>query len=154
MCAQQKGTIVRYSAIEGKSTNNSEARLTAVERCLNSWRARSLSYSGKAVIINALALSRIWYVASLVSMPAWVYKELSTLIFDFFWSGKKDLVARDVLCHPLDSGGFSVVSIKFKVQALLVQWVKRSLACPNGWVYCLTYWFRDRFDATPFEVFF
>lgn len=133
--------------------SNWRPRLTAVERCLNSWRARSLSYSGKAVIINALALSRIWYVASLVSMPVWVYRELSTLIFDFFWSGKRDLVARDVLCHPLVSGGFSVVSIKFKVQALLVQWVKRSLACPNGWVYLLTYWFRDRFDATPFEVF-
>ena len=81
-------------------------------------------------------------------------KSRALWFFDFFWCGKRDLVARDVLCHPLDSGGFSVVSIKFKVQALLVQWVKRSLVCPNGWVYLLTYRFCDRFDATLFEVFF
>lgn len=86
-------------------------------------------------------------------MPPWILTELTSLVFNFFWSGKRDLVACRVLHHPPDCGGFSVVSVKFKVQSLLVQWVKRSLACPNGWVYLLTYWFCDRFDATPFEVF-
>ena len=35
-------------------------RVNAVEKCLNYWRGRSLSYSGKALIVNALALSRVW----------------------------------------------------------------------------------------------
>lgn len=95
--------------------SNWRPRLVPVKRCLNSWHARSLSFSGKAIIINALALSRIWYVASLVSMPPWVHAELNSLVLNFFWSGKRDLVARCVLHHPPDCGGFSVVSIKFKV---------------------------------------
>ena len=74
-------------------------RINTVEKCLNSWRGRSLSYSGKALIVNALALSRVWYVASLISMPDWVAPELNTLVFSFFWSGKRDLVARDVVHH-------------------------------------------------------
>ena len=75
------------------------------------------------------------------------------MVLSIFWSGKRDLVARCVLYHPLDCGGFSVVSVKFKVQSLLVQWVRQSLACPNGWVYLMTYWFHVRFNATPFKVF-
>ena len=142
-----------YIGNENLDESNWRPRLDAVERCLNSWHARSRSFSGKAIIINALALSRVWYLASMVPMPPWVLEELTSLVFSFFWSGKRDLVARRVLYHPLECGGFSVVSVKFKVQSLLVQWVRWSLACPNGWVYLMTYWFRDRFNGTPFEVF-
>ena len=62
-------------------------------------------------------------------------------------------MARKVLVHPPSSGGFSVVSIDFKVKSLLVQWVKRLSVSPNGWVYLLKYWLLDRFDATPVDVF-
>ena len=68
--------------------------INAFEKCLNSWRSRSLSYSGKARIVSALPLSRVWCIASLISMPDWVACELNTLVFFFFWSGKLDLVAR------------------------------------------------------------
>ena len=111
---------------------NWRPRIDAVERCLNSWRSRSLSFSGKALIINALALSRIWYVASLIFMPPWVCRELNKIVFNFFWSGKRDRVARNVVIQPPDLGGFSVVSIQFKVYSLLTQWVKRLLISPNG----------------------
>ena len=43
--------------------------ITAVENALNSWRQRSFSYKGKALVINALTLSRVWYVASLIHVP-------------------------------------------------------------------------------------
>ena len=52
--------------------DNWRPRITAVDNVLKSWRARSLSFRGKSLVINALALSRIWYVASLVHMPLWV----------------------------------------------------------------------------------
>ena len=123
-----------------------------MEHWLNSWRSRSLSYTGKA-LVNAFALARVWYVAYLVHMPPWVLLELNKIVFNFFWSGKRDLVACSVLYHPFDAGGFSVVSIQFKVYSLLVQWVKRLAVCPNGWVYLLTFWFRDRLDASPLDVF-
>ena len=64
---------------------NGRPRITAVEKCLNSWRSRSLSYYGKVFIVNALALSRVWYVASLLPMPVWVSSELNTLVFSLTW---------------------------------------------------------------------
>ena len=63
---------------------NWRPRITAVENALNSWRQRSLSYRGRALVINALALSHVWYVASLIYVPRWVGAELNTLIFRFF----------------------------------------------------------------------
>ena len=91
--------------------DNWRPRISAVEHVLLSRRQRSLSYRGKALIINALTLSRIWYVASLV------YK----LIFKFFWSGKRDLVACRVVVQPTSCGGFSVVNVELKVWVLLLQ---------------------------------
>ena len=85
---------------------NWRPRITAVENALNSWRQRSLSYRGKALVINALALSRVWYVASLIYVPRWVSAELNTLIFKFFWGGRRDLVARRVVVQPFCLGGF------------------------------------------------
>ena len=86
--------------------DNWRPRITAVENVLSSWRQRSLSYRGKALVINALALSRIWYVASVIHMPHWVLSELNKAVFNFFWNGKPDLVTRDVIAQPPSSGGF------------------------------------------------
>ena len=132
---------------------NWRPRIDAVERCLNSWRSRQLSYGGKALIITAIALSRVWYVASLIPMPLWALGELNTLVFHFFWSGRRDLVARNVVIHSRDSGGFSVVAVKLKDFSLLVQWVRRFVSSPAAWVSLLTYWFFDRFSVDPLSVF-
>ena len=132
---------------------NWDPRIEAVSNCLSSWRLRSLSYGGRALVANALALSCIWYVASLLYMPPWVLSELNKCLFNFFWAGKKDLVRRNVVIQKTDLGGFSVVSIPLKVHALLVQWVKRFQESRGGWVSMLTFWLFDRFGADPSDVF-
>ena len=47
---------------------NWRPRITAVENVLASWRQRQLTFRGRALVINVLALTRVWYVASLVHM--------------------------------------------------------------------------------------
>ena len=123
-------------------------RIAAVENVLSSWRQRTLSFRGRALVIGSLALSRIWYVASLIHMPLWVHAELARLIFPFFWKGKPDLVAREVLTQPPTAGGFSVVDIKSKVSSLLVQWIWRYASSPSGWVTIFSFWFSNQFHAT------
>lgn len=127
-------------------------RIDAVDRVLKSWRSRVLSFRGKSLVINALALSRVWYVASLIHMPAWVLKELTSLAFSFFWSGKHELDSCSTVVQCSLFGGFSVVDIKLKVVSLLGQWVKRLAKSPSGWVVFMSYWFKCKFDASPLEV--
>ena len=120
-------------------SENWSPRIDAVHKCLISWQSRHHSFSGKTLVANALALSRIWYVASLVHMPEWVLRELNSCVCDFFWSGKKDLVKRTVVVQPKSDGGFSVVSISLKVKALIIQWIRRLVVSPGAWVSLLTY---------------
>ena len=62
------------------------------------------------MVSNALTLCCIWYAASLVSTPSWVLHELNPALLNFFWAGKKDLVAFDVVIHHREDGGFQLVS--------------------------------------------
>ena len=97
-------------------------------------------------------------MASLVHMPDWVLHEINTLIFKFFWKGKRDLVARTVGCQPFLFRGFSVVSIKFKVWALHVEWARHLLTCLSWWANFLYFHFRDHlgadFDSSTFSRFY
>ena len=45
-------------------------------------------------------------------MPSWVLKKLDSLVNNFFWAGKKDLVRRNVVVQKKYASGFSVVSFK------------------------------------------
>ena len=103
-------------------------------------------------MINALALSRIWYVASMVHMPSWVLHELNHSVFQFFYNGKPDLVTRDVLVQPPSCGGFSVVNVQLKVWALLLQWVRRFSLSPASWVSLFSFWCNQGFSASPVQI--
>ena len=94
----------------------------------------------------------MWYIASLISKPDWVAIELNTLVFSFFWSGKRDLVARDVVHHSTLQGGFGVVSVRYNVHELLAQWVRRYTTAPNAWAHMMTFWLFDRFGVDPQTV--
>ena len=131
---------------------NWRPRIVAVKNVLNSWRQRGLSFRGKALIVNALALARIWYVADLIHLPAWALGELSSLVFSFFWKGKPDLVARKVVSQPTSFGGFGVVSIQLKVWALLVQWIRRLVTKPASWVHFFYYYCWHLFGYSPSDV--
>ena len=101
-----------YVGLGNLEEDNWGPRICGAEKTLLSWRRRKLSFRGKALVVNALALSRISYVASLVHMPPWVLRMLNSLIFDFFWKTKCELVSRAVVVQPPSLGGFSVVNVK------------------------------------------
>lgn len=110
------------------------------------------SFKGKALVINALALSRVWYVASLIHMPDCVVSKLVRLTFHFFWVGKRDLVRRSVVVQTPDQGGFSVVDVQQKVSSLLVQWVRRFVSSYANWSHFLTFWFFSVLNCSVLDV--
>ena len=122
---------------------NWDHRLEAVDNVFRSWRQRVLSLQGKLVVINVLALSRLWYVASLIAVPSWVITHVNRSLFNFFWSGKKDLVARKIVCLPKHLGGFGLVDVGKKIRSLHAMWVKRFFLSSHHWRSYLLYWFPD-----------
>lgn len=132
---------------------NWRPQIDAVQNVLQSWRQHVLSFHGRSLVISALALARVWYVASLIHMPPWVLRELNSLVFAFFWKGGRELVARSSVVQHTVFGGFSVINVKFKVFSLLAQWVKRFASSLASWSLFMTFWFRSSLDLSPVEVF-
>ena len=64
-----------------------DPKVEKVEKRLASWKGRSLSFQGKALIINALALSQIWHLCSIFVMLTKVASHINKAIWSFLWSG-------------------------------------------------------------------
>ena len=75
------GVFIGHGDLEGA---NWRPRLDAVANVLSSWHQCSLSCGRRAVVMNALALARFWYVASLIHVPDWVYADLKQACFEIF----------------------------------------------------------------------
>ena len=59
-------------------------KINKLEKALNLWRARSLSLKGKALIINALGLNKLLYLAKVLIVPAWVFARVNSIVW--LWS--------------------------------------------------------------------
>ena len=116
------------------------------------WQRRCLSFRGKSLVANALALSGLWYVATVLPLPDGLLSTINKFLFKFFWSGKKELVARTTTNLDKLSGGFAVVDVRLKVRALHVQWIKRFILSPNKWGTFFTYYIQRCFGTTVHEV--
>ena len=53
-----------------------EAPVAKVEKRLLSWKGRQLTFQGKATVINTLALSQIWHLCHVFSIPEWAKKRI------------------------------------------------------------------------------
>ena len=56
-------------------------------------------------------------------------------------------MSRSTVVQPHLFGGFSFVNVKFKVFALLGQWVKRFASSPSGWSSFMSFWFSLSFGV-------
>ena len=79
-----------------------EPRVEQVEKRLASWRGRSLSYQGRALVIKMLSPCRRFGICVPFSLcQAGLPPELTKLaIWRFFWEGKRDLLARRTVYGP------------------------------------------------------
>ena len=63
--------------------------IDAAAKCVSAWSSRNLSYGERALISNALALARVWYMATILPIPGWALGKLDQIIFPFFLEGQK-----------------------------------------------------------------
>ena len=130
-----------------------DKRLRALSAVLDVWQSRHLSFHGKALILNAIGLSGLWYNCTLLTPSSAVLTKVNTAIFKFFWSNKKDLVKRSVVVLPKLRGGYGVVDVKLKVMALHAQWAKRYFVSPGKWAFFFVHWCRVFYGVPPESVF-
>ena len=99
---------------------NIEHKLHKLRNIIATWKHRDLSLKGRALVINGLLTSTLWYQAANIHFPTWAIQEIEDLIYNFMWNGKRPLINRDILALPLAGGGLNILDSlrKYKLFAL------------------------------------
>lgn len=104
---------------------------------INSWSAKTLSFSGKILLIrHILQAIPIYYLMSM-PIPARTAKLVASILKDFLWGfnetgGRKNpLEAWKKICEPRQIGGLGVKIIPAHSKALLSKWILASLKLPD-----------------------
>lgn len=81
---------------------------------------------------DKLALSQICHLGHVLPVPDWTGKRIDKAVWTFFWSGKRDLVARTTVNLPKAQDGFGVINFRLKAEAFALQWLKRFFVSSVG----------------------
>lgn len=111
--------------------SNWEAKIQKINN-FAAWRHRELSYKGKALVINGLLTSTLWYNATSLPVPSWAIAQIDQSIYNFFYSYKRNLANQDILVLPVQHGGFNIPRIKTKIQSLRLNTLKRLLSAEDA----------------------
>ena len=106
-------------------------KLEKLEKSLNLWKSRSLSLPGKALIINTLGLSKLVYLARVLTVPPWVLARVNSLIWPFLWGCRMETVARNSCYFKVKEGGLGLVNLRLKAQSLRLAGMVATLADKN-----------------------
>ena len=111
---------------------NFKGKIEEIRKLLDSWSKRYLTPFGKITVLKCMAISKLNYLfMSLPDPDGQFLKELSSLFYDFLWSGKKDKIKREITIKPYESGGLKMIDVQCFLSALKITWLKRILLC-NG----------------------
>ena len=119
---------------------NWEAKIQKINNIIAAWRHRDLSLKGKALLINTLLTSTLWYNVTSLSMPPWAVSQIERSIYPFFWSNKHPLVNREILVLLLGEGGFDIPLLQTRIYAFRLNTLKRLLSVGDAhWKYFTAY---------------
>ena len=85
----------------------------------------------KAVIVNSLLSSKIWYVAHVYPLPITFIKQIEIEILNFIWKINYRAIKRDILYNSKTSGGLGLINIGIKAKSIFVATVIKSFNNAN-----------------------
>lgn len=91
------------------------------------WKMRQMGLKGKVVIINSLIVPRLVYAMQVCSVPHDVMTSLCSLVDNFLWNGRANMIAHRTLIGPLKKGGVNLCDLRLKVLSLRIKLFKKLL---------------------------
>lgn len=109
---------------------------------LNLWQSRSLSLFGKSLVVNVLAVSKLIYTCSLITIPLYTLRSFEREVFAFLWKNRQfDPIQRTVTYLPPRLGGLSIIHLETKIEALRLFHLYKLINYSTAkWVHFAEYW--------------
>ena len=109
---------------------NWDFRFRKFEQAVHSWSSRFLEHLNQRVeVLKTFALSRVYYVASVLPLSKTIGKKFEKLMGKFIWSlsGKILRVSINELKLPVDKGGLGLTCVVSMAESLLLTQLLRLL---------------------------
>ena len=112
---------------------------------LEVFKDRSRSCFGRALLLNAMACSKLWFVSAVSLLPPSWGRRFNSAAFKFLWNDGHEWLSRATMTLPKSHGGVGMVNLDLKVQAFLVKHIVQLLSCfgkpaAPPWTYFARYW--------------
>ena len=141
------------SDIEMTNRYNITKCIQKMENNIKIQNQRHLSLKGKTIIINAILLSKLWYVCSVFPLPKNLIPEINKIILKFLWNNKNpEPIARETLFLPRERGGLGILVPSIESQALRIKYLLKLGKENNSniWTYLGRYWVASKIhNFTP-----
>ena len=115
-------------------------RINRINRILQQWSNRNLTYYGKAVIVNSFVGAGISCLGSVVACPLEYEKKINDAKWNFFWDGKVEKINRDTIIGPKNKGGVGLIDVHTKLMSLQMQWLAKYSTSSGLWKKFFSYW--------------
>jgi zinc-binding in reverse transcriptase len=117
---------------------NEENLQNKIEKTFNTLKTREITYFGKAILINVLVLSKLWYIATVCVFTNAFFKWLEKQIFSFAWKNV-DRLERLAVIKPLKDGGLNLVHPGQKCRAIRIKHITTFISSKKLWSSCTAY---------------
>ena len=88
---------------------------------INFNRSRMLKLKGKAVLLNSMILSKLWYSSAVLPIGKDMIVNINKECFSFLWGkNKSEWLKRQVLYNKIEDGGLNLVNVEYKIKSFLV----------------------------------
>ena len=123
---------------------NWENKLKKIQRLVDNWRIRNLTYFGKVLIIKSQLVSQIVHILMYCSIPEYIIVKLNKIIFGFLWNTKTEKVKRNVVIRNYECGGLKMVDIRRVIHCFRLKWLGLiSNESVGAWKTICKLWFRS-----------
>ena len=106
---------------KGITNNNLKVVIEKIKKAVHIYDGVYLNTLERVIITKTFILSKLWYLANFVCIPEKNIKIIERIIYQFIWCNSFELIKRNTLILPYDSGGLNSVNIKAKVKTCLIQ---------------------------------
>ena len=102
---------------------------------IRAFGGRSLTLRGRAVIVNTVLCSKMWYLGHILLLSAWWLRRFRSLFFKYVWASEaqgQDRVNRGAVTLPVLQGGLGLFCVETQLRAFRVGMVLDLLYRDSG----------------------
>lgn len=104
---------------------NWKPKIDKIRNILQIWRQRHLTLRGKAIVIQSLLMSRIWYLLNVQPLPDWVEREVKKHCLNFLWNNKPPQIKYTTIIGKECEGGLNIPDIRMRCYSFRLKWLRK-----------------------------